>query len=225
MNKAHLTQWRGCAIITPKMTVPDQWNTLEEVARSVNTCTGCRLFQGRTRGVPGEGPANAKIFFVGEAPGWHEDQQGRPFVGPAGRFLEELLELVGLTREQVFIGNLLKSRPPGNRDPLPDEIDACRRYLDAQLRIVNPKVVVALGRHSLARLCPGQPIGKIHGTWRWEGDRIHFAMYHPAAALHQQSLKKVIQEDMLKLHLALEAAEKAEKPEDQPGSPQQLSLF
>ncbi|MDP7469482.1 MAG: uracil-DNA glycosylase, partial [Dehalococcoidia bacterium] len=94
------------------MTVPDQWNTLEKVARSVDTCTGCRLSQGRTRGVPGEGPDNARIFFVGEAPGWHEDQQGRPFVGPAGRFLEELLGMIGLTREQVFIGNLLKSRPP-----------------------------------------------------------------------------------------------------------------
>jgi DNA polymerase len=204
------------------MTSPDQWNTLEEVARSVMQCTDCRLSQGRTQGVPGEGPADAKLFFVGEGPGWHEDQQGRPFVGPAGQFLEELLGMVGLRRDQVFIGNMIKSRPPGNRDPLPDEIEACRKYLDAQLRIVNPKVVVALGRHSLARFCPGQTIGKIHGTWRKEGGRVYFAMYHPAAALHQQSLRKVIQEDMLKLPLALEAADKME---DEPGPAQQLSLF
>ncbi|MEE9201728.1 MAG: uracil-DNA glycosylase [Dehalococcoidia bacterium] len=207
------------------MTNPDRWNTLEEVAHSVMACTDCRLSQGRTQGVPGEGPADAKLFFVGEGPGWHEDQQGRPFVGPAGKFLEELLALVGLRREDVFIGNMLKSRPPGNRDPLPDEIEACRKYLDAQLHIVNPKVVVALGRHSLSRFCPGQTIGKIHGTWRREGERVHFAMYHPAAALHQQSLRKVIQEDMLKLPQALEAAEKAEKMEAQPAPPEQLSLF
>ncbi|MEK7848585.1 MAG: uracil-DNA glycosylase, partial [Chloroflexota bacterium] len=143
----------------------------------------------------------------------------------AGQFLEELLGLAGLKRSDVFITNIGKSRPPVNRDPLPDEIASCGKYLDAQLSIVNPRVVVALGRHSLARFYPGQTIGKVHGTWRVEGERVHFAMYHPAAALHQQSLRKVIQEDMLKLRQALEAAEKAGKVEHQAPQPQQLSLF
>lgn len=196
--------------------------TIEEVAQKVMVCTDCALSQSRTRAVPGEGAAQAEILFIGEAPGWYEDQQGRPFVGPAGQFLGELLRMVNLQREGVFITNMVKCRPPGNRDPLPNEIEACGKYLDAQLSLLRPKVVVSLGRHSMARFFPGQVISKIHGTWRKEGGVVYFAMYHPAAALHQQALRKVIQEDMLKMRQALE---EAARMADQPAAPQQLTLF
>lgn len=197
-------------------------DTLQDIARKVRVCTDCALSQGRTQAVPGDGAEKAEIMFIGEAPGWYEDQQGRPFVGPAGQFLEELLGMVGLKRSQVFITNMVKCRPPGNRDPLPGEIEACRKYLDAQLRLIAPKVVVSLGRYSLARFFPGQAISKVHGTWQREGGVVHFAMYHPAAALHQQSLRKVIQEDMLKLPQALA---QAKEPVTEAPAPQQLSLF
>lgn len=199
-----------------------QYATLAQVASKVIVCTDCALSQSRTRGVPGDGSETAEVFFIGEAPGWYEDQQGRPFVGPAGQFLGELLGLVSLKREQVFITNIVKCRPPGNRDPLPNEVEACRKYLDAQLALINPKVVVSLGRHALARFFPDQSISKVHGTWRKEENRVYFAMYHPAAALHQQSLRKTIQEDMLKIHQAIAAARSSGSSES---PPQQLSLF
>ena len=114
--------------------------------------------------MPGEGAEDADIMFIGEAPGWHEDQQGRPFVGPAGKFLEELLSLIDLKREQVFIANVVKSRPPGNRDPLPQEIIACRPWLERQIELIHPKMIVTLGRYSMALFLPGKNISKIHGT-------------------------------------------------------------
>lgn len=206
---------------------PGAASALAEIARQVAACTDCALYRNTTRAVPGEGSPHAQVMFIGEAPGWYEDQQGRPFVGPAGQFLEELLKIVGLRREEVFITNMVKHRPPGNRDPLPGEIEACRKYLDAQLSTIRPKVVVSLGRYSMARFFPGQSIGRVHGTWKKEGDTVYMALYHPAAALHQQSLRKVIQEDMLKLPLALAAATRG-SGEGEPASaeqPQQLSLF
>lgn len=209
-------------MILPRMPEIEAQDSLKEVGRKIQNCPDCALSRGRTQAVPGEGAEKAAIMFIGEAPGWYEDQQGRPFVGPAGQFLEELLGMVGLKRPEVFITNMVKCRPPGNRDPLPGEIEACRKYLDAQLRLISPKVVVSLGRYSMARFFPGQPIGKIHGTWRQQGGMVYFAMYHPAAALHQQSLRKVIQEDMLKIPQALAEAERLGEGQ---GSPQQLSLF
>jgi DNA polymerase len=192
----------------------------EELAERVKACTDCCLSQGRTRAVPGEGK-DGSILFVGEAPGWHEDQMGRPFVGPAGKFLEELLGSIGLRREEVFITNMVKCRPPGNRDPLPDEIETCRKYLDRQIEFLRSRAIVSLGRHSLARFFPGKTISQVHGSWRKEDSTIYFAMYHPAAALHQGSLRKVIQEDILKLPQAIREAEKdrGEKPA------RQLSFF
>ena len=194
--------------------------SLEELAERIRVCPDCRLSQERNRAVPGEGKGES-ILFVGEAPGWHEDQMGRPFVGPAGQFLEELLRSIGLKREEVFIANMVKCRPPANRDPLPDEMEACRKYLDRQIELLRPRAIVSLGRHSLARFFPGKTISQVHGSWRKEESTIYFAMYHPAAALHQGNLRKVIQEDMLKLPQAIREAAKAraEKPV------QQLSFF
>ncbi len=149
--------------------------------------------------MPGEGRIDADVMLIGEAPGYYEDQQGRPFVGAAGQFLEQLLASIGLKRSDVFIANVIKSRPPGNRDPLPAEIDACSKWLTEQLRIIQPTVVVTLGRYSLARYLPGVPISRVHGQGRRVGDLWVVPMYHPAAALHQGSLRRVIEEDFKKI--------------------------
>jgi DNA polymerase len=161
-------------------------------------------------------------MFIGEAPGWHEDQQGRPFVGQAGQFLDKLLALINLSREKVYIANVIKCRPTGNRDPLPTEIGNCRPWLDRQIDLIKPKMIVTLGRYSMAMFFPGKTISKIHGTAQKKDNVIYFAMYHPAAALHQQSLRQAIEADMLKIPSLLAEAEnvREEKP-----PPQQLSMF
>src|SRR3989338_3516995 len=158
---------------------------LQQIAAEVNAYKKCRLHRGRKRAVPGEGPANSEIMFIGEGPGFHEDQQGRPFVGAAGKFFEELLGYINLRREQVFIGNVVKCRPPSNRDPEPDELQACSDYLERQIKALTPKVIVTLGRYSMERFFPGAKISSIHGQARKVGDRLVVAMFHPAAALHQ----------------------------------------
>lgn len=156
--------------------------------------TDCRLSEGRTRAVLGEGPERAELMFIGEGPGYHEDQQGRPFVGPAGQFLEQLLASIGMSRDQVFIANMIKCRPPNNRDPLPGEVAACSKYLDRQIQLIAPKVIVTPGRHSLAKFLPGATISKAHGKAVRKEGFILYPIYHPAAALHQQSLRSVIEE-------------------------------
>jgi DNA polymerase len=153
--------------------------------------------------VPGEGAADAEIMFIGEAPGFHEDQQGRPFVGAAGQFLDNLLHSINLDRSKVYITNVIKCRPPDNRDPLPKEMDACRRWLERQVLLIAPRMIVTLGRHSMSRYFPGESIGKTHGMARKLDGRIYFAMYHPAAALYQQSLRRIIEADMLKIPVLL----------------------
>ncbi|MDP2953573.1 MAG: uracil-DNA glycosylase, partial [Chloroflexota bacterium] len=173
--------------------------TLDEIYKGVTACNKCDLYKTATRAVPGEGPENPTILFIGEAPGWHEDQQGRPFVGPAGQFLEQLLASVGLKRSQVYIANVVKHRPPGNRDPLPNEVKACRPWLDTQMELLRPKLVVTLGRHSLAAFFPRETISKARGVPREQGGVLYYPMYHPAAALHQGGLRKVIEQDMLKI--------------------------
>ncbi len=172
--------------------------------------------------VPGEGAEEADILFIGEAPGWHEDQQGRPFVGPAGQYLDELLASIDLNRQQVYIANVIKCRPTGNRDPLPVEIGNCRQWLEHQIEIIHPRMIVTLGRFSMAMFFPGKSIGKIHGTAQKRDNVIYYAMYHPAAALHQQGLRQTIGTDMLKIPpLLAEAKNIAEaKPE-----PEQLKMF
>ena len=168
-------------------------------------------------------------MLIGEGPGWTEDQQGRPFVGNAGKFLNELLGVAGLVREDVFITNVVKCRPPGNRDPMPDEIAACAPYLDRQIATIDPEVIVTLGRHSMSRWFPGERISKIHGQPRKEGNRMIVPMYHPAAALHQSSLKGAILDDFAKLPKFLAEMERERqkstesKPEESPAA--QMKLF
>ena len=158
---------------------------LQEVAAEVSTCSKCKLCKGRTKAVPGEGNPNAKVLFIGEGPGQNEDQQGRPFVGPAGQFLDELLASINLKRSDVFIANVVKCRPPGNRDPEPEEIAACNDYLDRQIAALKPQVIVTLGRYSMAKFFPGEKVSTIHGRARKRDGYICIAMYHPAAALHR----------------------------------------
>ena len=199
-------------------------SALTDLYKEIATCRQCELAGQRTRVVPGEGAEDAAILFIGEAPGWHEDQQGRPFVGPAGQFLEELLASIGLKRQDVYICNVLKCRPPDNRDPLPIEIKTCQQWLDRQLQLIHPKMIVTLGRYSMARFFPGETITKVHGKARREGGVIYYAMYHPAAALHQQKLRETIKADMLKIPPLLAEIEKP--PETKAvEKPQQLSLL
>jgi len=198
--------------------------TLEELAAAVRVCTRCPLQSGRTNAVPGEGPVNASIMFVGEGPGFHEDRQGRPFVGSAGKFLEELLEGIGMTREQVYIANVVKCRPPGNRDPLPEELTACKLYLDRQIELIRPKVIVTLGRFSMYRYFPGQSISRIHGQAKQVGHTLVVPMLHPAAALHQPQWKDTIVADFKKLPQIIAQVDHS-APADQPPPAQQLSLF
>jgi DNA polymerase len=197
------------------------------VAEEVRACQECRLHLSRKNAVPGEGPTNAVYMFIGEGPGFHENEQGRPFVGAAGHFLEELLAGIGLRREQVFIGNVVKCRPPGNRDPLPEEIQACSKYLERQIAAVNPKVIVTLGRYSMARFFPNARISDIHGQARQVNGRLVVAMYHPAAALHQPSLRRDVEQDFARLPGLVARAEQAAPAPggETPPSPQQLSLF
>jgi DNA polymerase len=162
--------------------------------------------------------------FIGEAPGFHEDQQGRPFVGAAGKFLEDLLDSIGLTRQDVYIANVIKCRPPGNRDPLPDEIEACKPFLDRQLELIQPKMVVTLGRFSMARAFPKARISEIHGQPRKIGGIVYYPMYHPAAALHQPSLRRTVEEDMLRIPELLKQAEQMAESE-LPAQAEQLRLF
>jgi uracil-DNA glycosylase len=185
---------------------------LDAIAAEVAACTRCRLHEGRTRAVPGEGTAATEVVFVGEGPGFNEDRQGRPFVGQAGSLLDELLASVMWSRSEVFITNVVKCRPPGNRDPEPDEIAACAPYLTRQLEALDPALVVTLGRFSMARFSPGSRIGQVHGTFRAADaasgapKATTFAMYHPAAALHQASLKQTLFTDMQGVPAALTEA-------------------
>lgn len=173
---------------------------LEKLAKQIKVCTRCELHRARTEAVPGEGPTHAEIMFIGEGPGASEDKQGRPFVGASGRFLDELLEQAGVTRSDVWITNVVKCRPPGNRDPLPEETEICTsNYLQPQIEIVNPSIIVTLGRHSMGLFFKGAKITQIHGQMRKVNDRFVIAMYHPAAALHRLSLKSEIMADFARL--------------------------
>ena len=197
----------------------------EDLVQRISSCTQCALSHGRTNAVPGEGSLTPKVMFIGEGPGFHEDKQGRPFVGPAGQFLDQLLASVGMKREDVYITNVVKCRPPNNRDPLPGEVEACRGYLDAQIEFLKPKVIVTLGRHSLASFFQKEPISKARGKPRlWNGITV-LPMYHPAAALHQQSLRSIIESDFKELPAVLKEAEEPTPVAAQPEQKQQLSLF
>ncbi|MFQ6135423.1 MAG: uracil-DNA glycosylase [Nitrososphaerales archaeon] len=173
--------------------------SLEDLASKIRVCTLCPLSKSRTLAVPGEGPSDADLTFVGEGPGAEEDVQGRPFVGAAGKYLDILLALIGLKREEVFITNIVKCRPPGNRAPERGERDACSPYLKAQIRIINPKLICTLGNTALETLTGVSSISRAHGKPLKKADRLFFPMYHPAAALHNPALKSTLESDMLKL--------------------------
>jgi uracil-DNA glycosylase family 4 len=200
-----------------------QLNDLDE---QIRVCQKCILGRGRTNAVPGEGPAEAQIMFIGEAPGFHEDRQGRPFVGAAGQYLDELLDGIGLKRADVYITNVIKCRPPANRDPAPIELEACRPYLDRQIELIRPQMVITLGRFSMARYFPGASISRIHGQPKRVGSMIYYPMFHPAAALHQPKWRSLVEEDFAKLPELLAKLEKVdEAKEKELPQAQQLSLF
>ncbi len=194
---------------------------LHRLEEEIKRCTRCRLHQTRTQAVPGDGPYDAEIMFIGEAPGYHEDKQGRPFVGAAGQYLNELLEKNGLRREDVYITNIVKCRPPRNRDPLPDEIAACQDYLDRQIELINPRVIVTLGRFAMQHFFPGASISRVHGQPRRLGDRIFFPIFHPAAGLYQPKWQPLLEEDFRKLG---DLIRRLREPSAQT-SYEQLSLF
>jgi DNA polymerase len=182
--------------------------SLEAIGAEVRTCRMCKLCQTRTVGVPGEGSPTAEIMFIGEGPGFHEDQQGRPFVGAAGQLLTEMLRGIGLQREDVFITNVVRCRPPGNRDPLPDELAACDTYTQRQLAVLDPKLIVTLGRFSMARFVGSGSMRDLHGRTReWNGITC-LAMYHPAFILRTPTveLRRIYDDDFRKIPPLLDEA-------------------
>ena len=206
-------------------------DSLDEVARAVRQCTDCPLHRGRANAVPGEGSPSAELMFIGEGPGFHEDRQGRPFVGPAGQLLEGLLASIGTSRSDVFIANMVKCRPPDNRDPEPAEITACGKYLERQIELVNPKLIVTLGRFSLGRFFPGESVTRARGKLRHKDGRHIFPVLHPAAALRRPELRKTLVEDFRAIASLLEAGALPE-PLPGPGAgapgeppPEQLNIF
>ena len=212
-------------------TLEQAMNSLEEIAQLVSGCTQCDLHLGRSHAVPGEGASDAELMFIGEGPGVQEDRQGRPFVGPAGRLLEELLASIGLSRRQVFIANMVKCRPPQNRDPLPAEIGACSAYLNRQIELIDPALIVTLGRFSLARFFPGESISRARGRVREKDGRRIYPIMHPAAALYRQEMRSSIEEDFRRIPEILAQSRQqglvpeATEEEDQAPPPEQLTLF
>lgn len=215
------------------MDVDNYQGTAEEVLRQVGqevaVCKKCILHHSRKRAVPGEGPGNARIMFIGEGPGFHENEQGRPFVGAAGKFLDELLASIKMHRSEVFITNVVKCRPPGNRDPQLEELEACGNYLERQIQAINPAVIVTLGRYSMARFLPHARISDIHGQAKIINGRTIVAMYHPAAALHQNKLRSTIEADFKRLPDLVSSALERQKiqsssQEKLPEVPEQVQL-
>jgi len=207
----------------PPATEHDVAAELEELSRQLEACGRCRLGDTRTRLVFGEGDPHSDLMFVGEAPGYHEDKQGRPFVGAAGKLLEELLASIGLGREQVYITNVLKSRPPNNRDPQPDEVEACTPFLFTQIGLIQPRVVCSLGNFA-TKLLSGSPVGitRVHGHPQMKevgGHRFYlYPIFHPAAALYTPSMLETLRADFLRLPdlLRAEAPTGADAPAAQP---------
>lgn len=187
---------------------------LQEIREEITKCQRCPLAKGRLNAVPGEGPAKVDVMFIGEAPGFHENKQGKPFVGQAGQFLDELIQAAGVDRDQVYITNVVKCRPPNNRDPLPEELEACQVYLDEQIKLLQPEVIVTLGRISMAKYVTGGRISAIHGrTHNVNGQKV-VTMYHPAAALHQPALRPVLLEDFSRLKKFISSRTKPAVPEE-----------
>jgi len=216
----------------------DRAEALAAIAAQIKTCTKCDLYRGTTNAVPGTGNIHTEIMFIGEGPGFNEDKQGLPFVGRSGDYLNYLLNLINLNRDQVFITNVVKHRPPENRDPLPDEIIACKGYLDDQVELINPSVIVTLGRFSMARYFPTAKISQIHGQPKYDDEkyRAYYPLYHPAAVLRNPGLRRDMETDVKRLLEVIEkvkamragatTAPEPKKDDDKPsGPPKQLSLF
>ncbi len=212
-----------------RMQVAPTTEQLLEIHGRIRACVACRLHVTRTQAVPGYGPVSARIMAVGEAPGEKEDQQGRPFVGAAGKLLTELVESIGLTRRDLYITNTVRCRPPGNRDPEPDEVTACSHFLDEQIALLRPDVILILGRHALLRLLPDSAgISRLHGERVVRHERTYVPLYHPAAALYNGSLRETLFADMARVRAYLDEAESLRAPRPQPSEPvnaDQLSLF
>ncbi len=212
----------------------DRAAILATIAAEVRACKACRLHEGATNGVPGAGDANAEIMFIGEGPGFNEDKQGLPFVGRSGDYLEKLLKIINLRREQVFIANVVKHRPPENRDPLPDEMATCKPFLDRQIDVINPLVIVTLGRFSMARYFPNGKITQIHGKPKYENGRAYYPLFHPAAVLRNPNLIPEMEADFRRLLEVIAEVKsqrsggkqvKSESDSEPPLPPKQLSLF
>ncbi len=205
-------------------------NSLDEIARLVRQCSDCELGRGRKNAVPGEGSPDADLMIIGEGPGAQEDLLGRPFVGRAGQFLDELLGYIGLKREDVFIANMVKCRPPENRDPLPAEVSACNKYLERQIELLDPLLIVTLGRVSLARFFPGESMTRARGKVREKDGRFIYPVMHPAAALYRQEVRPGIIEDFKAIPKVLDnirnsSAAPTLAPAAESPPAQQLSLF
>ncbi len=201
---------------------------LEQIAAQVRVCTRCALAKGRTNAVPGEGPANADIMVIGEGPGQYEDQQGRPFVGRSGQLLDKLLAGINLKRSDIFITNVVKCRPPDNRDPLPEEMEACRAWLDQQIALIQPKVIVTVSRFAMARWFPNEKITIIHGKAKRFGNLLVVPMFHPAAALRNVNLMPLLEADFKKLPQYIKdisGVPAAQEPPKQEPPAQQLKMF
>ena len=198
---------------------------LSDLDQEILVCQRCILAKSRTNAVPGEGPEDAAMMFIGEGPGFHEDRQGRPFVGAAGQYLDELLDRIGLRRANVYIANVIKCRPPANRDPGPEEVEACRPYLDRQIELIRPRLVITLGRFSMARYFPGASISRIHGQPKRMGSVIYYPMFHPAAALHQPKWRAVVDEDFARIPELLARLQDVNEDKPEPPQAEQLSLF
>src|ERR671930_784123 len=197
---------------------------LRALAADIRACVACPLHRSARQAVPGEGSGESGIFFLGEAPGYNEDVQGRPFVGAAGQLLDELLAGIGLDRSKVFITNVVRHRPPENRDPLPEEVTACDVWLRRHLEVLKPKVIVTLGRHAMGKFFPGESISRIHGKPRKTADGlVIFPVYHPAAALHQPALRDALHADFTALALFLATAPASREPEKT--AVEQITLF
>ncbi|RPI95887.1 MAG: uracil-DNA glycosylase [Chloroflexi bacterium] len=210
------------------MNLDERRAALEAIAQEIRGCPRCPLSTGRTNAVPGTGRPDADIMFIGEAPGYHEDQQGLPFVGASGQYLTELLAKIGLSRSDVYITNVVKCRPPGNRDPLPAEIDTCvPLYLQRQIAIIQPKIIATLGRFSMALFFDKNArISKIHGQPRRADGRIYYPIFHPAAVLRNPNLRPAMEEDFKRMLTLIKELEAAAQPVDEePPKPRQLSLF
>lgn len=191
--------------------------TLDQIANEISTCTKCDLHKGRTHTVPGEGNPHATVMFIGEGPGEKEDLQGRPFVGSAGKYLDQLLAMIGWKREDVFIANVVKCRPPNNRDPLPEEVETCTtNYLFKQITAIKPLVIVTLGRHSMNRFIPNRIISQDHGKPVRIKGQVYFPIYHPAAALYRGALRVDIEADFRKLPAVVAKAKITPKQESFP---------